>query len=431
MNKDSQIQNIFKQAAALKAATQKKQEDLIPVKEIEEEVESSASLPTDYVTANGIMVTSKEVMTNTNFLSKLDLSDTHYKDLTFTPEEAKRIQNEMVRMTTGVISVTPLTCLGNSCSFASTCVDGDTLVTTYNSINGVKKIKDLQVGDIVYSVNIDAVRVEHDTVLAVSNMGVKSVYTIKTHTGLSLICTDDHPILTLQNDQILYQSIKDGLGDGSRIFIADTDGVADSTVDSLGDLLIDTIEDVILNESSVEVWDITVKNNSNFIANNIVVHNCPLVAENKAPIGKDCLIEVNLIKYWMSKYVQEFNVDPNSLTDLHMVAKLCEYDILEMRASKYLKSTDTTLLTDFITSYDEHGSPISNKIISPAFDLKERIDKMRSKTLKELVATREAKLKIIDTQNKVKSSNTLADLKEQLDSLIKNRPATKDIIDIG
>jgi hypothetical protein len=47
------------------------------------------------------------------------------------------------------------------------------------------------------------------------------------------------------------------------------------------------------------------------------------------------------------------------------------------------------------------------------------------------VATREAKLKIIDTQNKVKSSNTLADLKEQLDSLIKNRPATKDIIDIG
>ena len=168
MNKDSQVQNIFKQAAALKAATQKKQEDLIPVKEIEEEVEPSVNLPTDYVTANGIMVTSKEVMTNTNFLSKLDLSDTHYKDLTFTPEEAKRIQNEMVRMTTGVISVTPLTCLGNSCSFASTCVDGDTLVTTYNSINGVKKIKDLQVGDIVYSVNIDSVRVEHDTVMALS-----------------------------------------------------------------------------------------------------------------------------------------------------------------------------------------------------------------------------------------------------------------------
>lgn len=427
MNKDSQIQNIFKQAAALKAATQKP-EDNIPVKQIE--TESSNNLPTDYITATGIMVSSKEIMTNTNFLNKLDLSDNNYKDLTFTPEEAKRIQNEMARMTTGVISVTPLTCLGKNCSFASTCVDGETLVTTYNSISGVKKIKDLVVGDIVYSINIDSVRVEHDTVLAVKNMGIKEVYTIKTHTGLSLTCTDDHPILTLQNDKIVYQSIKDGLGDGSRIFIADTDGIADNTVDSLGDLLIDTVEDVIKNGDYIEVWDITVKNNSNFIANNIVVHNCPLVAENKAPIGKDCLIEVNLIKYWMSKYVQEFNIDSNSLTDLHMVAKLCEYDILEMRASKYLKESDTTLLTDFITAYDERGNPVSNKTISPAFELKERIDRMRSKTLKELVATREAKLKIIDTQNKVKSSNTLADLKDQLDTLIKNRPSTRDIIDI-
>ena len=55
MNKDSQVQNIFKQAAALKAATQKKQEDLIPVKEIEEEVEPSVNLPTDYVTANAVL----------------------------------------------------------------------------------------------------------------------------------------------------------------------------------------------------------------------------------------------------------------------------------------------------------------------------------------------------------------------------------------
>lgn len=105
MNKDSQIQNIFKQAAALKAATQKP-EDNIPVKQIE--TESSNNLPTDYITATGIMVSSKEIMTNTNFLNKLDLSDNNYKDLTFTPEEAKRIQNEMARMTTGVISVTPL-----------------------------------------------------------------------------------------------------------------------------------------------------------------------------------------------------------------------------------------------------------------------------------------------------------------------------------
>ena len=250
-------------------------------------------------------------------------------------------------------------------------------------------------------------------------MGYKKVYEITTHTGLKLKCTVDHPILTEVDGKVIFRTMEEGLDIDSSLYISDTDGSTDDMINSYGDLLIDFIESIDY-VGKEEVYDISVQNNQNFFASNICVHNCPLEQENKAPIGKDCWIEVNQIQYWMEKYIIEFNVDGNSLTDLHMIAKLCEYDILEMRATKYLKENDQDLLTDFISSYDEAGNPISNKSVSPAFELKERVAKMRSKTMQELMATREAKAKIIESGN-AKKTTDLSSLKEQLNQLILNK----------
>jgi len=413
MDKNSKIQDIFKRAEEL--SLKKK---IIETVEVEES-EPTPNLPSEYVTASGIMLSSKETMTNTNFLNKLDLSQNAYKDLTFTKEQAKRIQSEMARLTTGVIGVTPLTCLGPQCRFAKTCISIGTEIAVYNSKNGYKKIEDLRENDIVYSFNLETKNVEHDKVLALRYMGVKHIYRIKTHTTLTLDCTIDHPILTEVNGKTTFLTIEDGLKVGSVVYIADTDGNTDESINSYGDLLVDFIESIEY-IGKEEVYDITVQNNQNFFAGNICVHNCPLQEENKAPIGKDCWIEVNQIQYWMEKYIIEFNVDGNSLTDLHMIAKLCEYDILEMRATKYLKQNDQDLLTDFISSYDEAGNPISNKAISPAFELKERVARMRSKTMQELMATREAKAKIIESGN-TKKTTDLSALRDQLKELIANK----------
>lgn len=423
MDKDKKIQDIFKKAEQISLAKQAASTTKIDLVEVEED---QSNLPTDYITASGIMINSKDIMTNTNFLNKLNLNDSAYNHLTFTKEQAKKIQTEMARMTAGVISVTPLTCLGPDCMFAKTCISAGTEIMMYSSKNGYKKIEDILEGDIIYSFNKNTKTIEHDTVLKLTYMGVKKVYRLVTHTGITLKCTLDHPVLTEVNGKVIYQSIEEGLGEGSKVYIADTDGVMDDLIDSYGDLLIDIIEDVEY-VGKEEVYDITVKNNQNFFANNINVHNCPLQQEKKAPIGQDCWLEVNQIKYWMEKYIQEFEVDGNSLTDLHMIARLCEYDVLEMRATKYLKEHDQALLTDFISSYDEDGNPISNKTLSPAFELKERIDRMRSKTLKELMATREAKAKLADAGKATNSSNTLSDLKDQLAELIKNKATLIDV----
>lgn len=425
MDKQAKIQDIFKRAEEA-AKAKKLQETKIEVVEDTTDESPSHSLPVEYVTASGIMVNSKDIMTNTSFLNKLNLNNNAYDDLKFTKEQALKIQTEMARMTAGVISVTPLTCLGPDCMFAKTCIAQGTEILTYSSKNGYKKIEDIVEGDIIYSFNKYTKKIEHDYVEKLSYMGVKETYRITTHTGLTLKCTADHPILTSINDKLIYQSIDQGLGEGSQVYISDTDGMMDDLIDSYGDLLIDVIEDVEYLGKD-EVYDITVRNNHNFFANNINVHNCPLQQEKRAPIGKDCWLEVNQIKYWMEKYIEEFQVDGSSLTDLHMISRLCEYDVLEMRATKYLKEHDQALLTDFISSYDEAGNPISNKALSPAFELKERIDRMRSKTLKELMATREAKAKLIDAAKVSNASNNLSALKEQLEQLIKNKAQIIDV----
>lgn len=716
MDKQAKIQDIFKRAEEA-AKAKKLQETKIEVVEDTTDESPSHSLPVEYVTASGIMVNSKDIMTNTSFLNKLNLNNNAYDDLKFTKEQALKIQTEMARMTAGVISVTPLTCLGPDCMFAKTCIAQGTEILTYSSKNGYKKIEDIVEGDIIYSFNKDTKKIEHDYVEKLSYMGIKETYRITTHTGLTLKCTADHPILTSINDKLIYQSIDEGLGEGSQVYISDTDGTMDDLIDSYGDLLIDVIEDVEYLGKD-EVYDITVRNNHNFFANNINVHNCqpfdevvlttdgtyikiedldpaihklvtydekertldtegqsfkkysrnysgnlitlksnnkqysctpehfvsiswnekaigkhivylmqkgsafrvgvttliqnmkddrrqfgltaratteeadfawilsvhntrveallneeyfsikasapkslfisddasrhatrwngknlwvtqeqldtqfkrlnkhpefyadflqslgldyncpffvkgkrinyklnvelkipacnvlddvmdivhitqeengmytqtiypveknvgyysgtvysldvdknhnyftgyglltrncPLQQEKRAPIGKDCWLEVNQIKYWMEKYIEEFQVDGSSLTDLHMISRLCEYDVLEMRATKYLKEHDQALLTDFISSYDEAGNPISNKALSPAFELKERIDRMRSKTLKELMATREAKAKLIDAAKVSNASNNLSALKEQLEQLIKNKAQIIDV----
>lgn len=59
----------------------------------------------------------------------------------------------------------------------------------------------------------------------------------------------------------------------------------------------------------------------------------------------------------MEKYIIEFNVEETSLIDMHMVSRLCEYDIYDMRLSRYLAEHDQMLLADFITSFDDEGKP--------------------------------------------------------------------------
>lgn len=155
---------------------------------------------------------------------------------------------------------------------------------------------------------------------------------------------------------------------------------------------------------------------------------CPFFQINKAPLGRPCLVESQLIEYWTAEYLNEFNVDPNKLTEMHMVSELAELNIYEMRITKYIAENHQTLLQEVVTGIDTAGNIITNLDISKSFDLKERIKKQRMKVLEALMATRKENIKIaVQVASTNTTANKIADLKQQLEKLSNDIKNTKVI----
>lgn len=168
------------------------------------------------------------------------------------------------------------------------------------------------------------------------------------------------------------------------------------------------------------VYSLDVAVNHTYISNEIITHNCPYMAIGKPPLAKPCLVEAQLIHYWTEQYLEEFNVDPHNITEMHMVSELAEFNIYEMRVTKYLAENHPTLMQDFMVGVDPNGNVISNQDISRAYELKDRIKKSRMKVLDALMATRKEKLKIISTiSGSSDSTSKLSDLKNKIMDLSK------------
>lgn len=137
-----------------------------------------------------------------------------------------------------------------------TCLKYDTKVDTEY---GVKEIKDIQKGDLVWSFDLKIQKRELSKVLDVVNSGVKPCY--KLHTKHNFVeASKEHKILIFENDDFVYKNVLD-----IRV----------------GDVLIDngSFEPIIdiIESGYFETYDIYVENeNHNFYANGIVVHNSML-----------------------------------------------------------------------------------------------------------------------------------------------------------
>lgn len=413
------LKEMIEKSRELKAKAEKEAiaKELV-VKTIEVKEEPINTLPSTFISASTIRLSSKEATNALTFHERLSQSDERYDAIKIPEEKGKKILRGMVRLTTGSAAVVPMKCKGNECSMKDTCVTGDTLVLTSK---GHVEIRNIQEKDRVYSLTIGTKRFHLDTVTKHSLKGVKEVFEIKTKYGNSIRVTEDHAILCYTpQGYLVWNTIENGLSKGFKIVVEDFESKFADVINSDGDIYVDIISS-ITSKGLHDVYDITIKDNQNFIANNIIVHNCPYFQENAAPVGLPCLVERDLISYWMERYIVEFNVQEDSLTDMHMISRLCEYDVYDMRLSRYLAEHDQTLLADFITAFDGEGGAITNKTVSAAFDIKERIDRSRSKTLKELMATREARQKIAVAQDAAKSSMNFSHLQKSLDDVLAKR----------
>ena len=122
---------------------------------------------------------------------------------------------------------------------------------------------------------------------------------------------------------------------------------------------------------------------------------CVLFGMNKHPLGKQCLIEVELMRQWTVDFMEEFDVDPSITTEVAYANELAELAVLERRVNMNLaRASNAELVVDQTVGVDRDGDPIMQKVISPFMELKDKISNRRSKIIKLMVGDRQEKYKM-------------------------------------
>jgi len=146
---------------------------------------------------------------------------------------------------------------------------------------------------------------------------------------------------------------------------------------------------------------------------------CPFVEIAKVPVGRKCPIEVELMSFWTTRYMNEFEVDPENHSEVGMITELVELDIYDLRASMILARPECAEITkEIVVGVDREGKPIVNKEVHKAWELKERVKKRKQKILESLVGTRKEKYKrdaALKRRSEKDSSTQAIELKRKLE----------------
>lgn len=123
---------------------------------------------------------------------------------------------------------------------------------------------------------------------------------------------------------------------------------------------------------------------------------CPLLKENLAPVSNPCPIEMSIVSQFMAEYMEQLEVHPDNLVEISMVRDLVDQEVQYIRKTKLLAKE--SFVQENIVGTDERGKPIIKKELHLAVELEDRLHKRRKDLRNQLMATREAKAKLGQTQ---------------------------------
>jgi hypothetical protein len=163
-------------------------------------------------------------------------------------------------------------------------------------------------------------------------------------------------------------------------------------------------EEIVLEKYHYEgiVYSLDVDKHHTYFANEIATHNCifastcPLLKENLAPKGSPCPIEMSIVAQFTSEYMQQLDVVPENLVEVSMIRDLVDQEVQYIRKTKLLAKEH--FIQENIVGVDQNGQPILKKELHLAVELEDRLHKRRKDLRNQLLATREAKAKIGQTQ---------------------------------
>lgn len=128
----------------------------------------------------------------------------------------------------------------------------------------------------------------------------------------------------------------------------------------------------------------------------IFADSCPLLKESLAPKGNPCPIEMSIVAQFTSEYMEQLDVLPENLVEVSMVRDLVDQEVQYIRKTKLLAKEH--FIQENIIGIDNEGNPILKKELHLAVELEDKLHKRRKDLRNQLLATREAKAKIGQTQ---------------------------------
>lgn len=149
---------------------------------------------------------------------------------------------------------------------------------------------------------------------------------------------------------------------------------------------------------------------------------CPLWEMGKAPLGRQCLIELNIIKNAQLRYLEEYEVNPDNFTEWTMINQLAEVEVMLWRINQNL-ATDPKLASGTVeqtVGFDQQGTQITRQEVSHFFELQDRLNTRKNKIVKMLVGDRQEKYKREAALKKRETddpSSKMANLRDEMDSL--------------
>ena len=206
--------------------------------------------------------------------------------------------------------------LHNSMFLPYGCLVGDTHVETEF---GYKEIKDIEIGDKVWTFNVDTQKRELADVTMHMNKGVKDVFEIRTlHNQIE--GTSDHKLLCYENNSLVYKEIQD-INIGDLLVVDNSNNKQEKKYD-----LVNRLENGFNTEKvrykeyvgKKTTYDITVSNkNSNFFANGIVTHNCSMLLAARRHFRMLALMEDMMLIYRLERSMERrvYKIFVGSLDD--------------------------------------------------------------------------------------------------------------------
>lgn len=159
---------------------------------------------------------------------------------------------------------------------------------------------------------------------------------------------------------------------------------------------------------------------------------CPLYQDGLAPVGRQCLLEVQMVKEFIIRSIEEYDVDPNNFTEIGFINELAEIEILLMRLNMSLaRPENAELVIDQTISIGQDGTPIVQKQLSPFMEQKEKLYNRRAKIIKLMVGDRQEQYKkqaALKTKDIDDPSSKMAAMRQNLEALHRNLQEASNLV---